>query len=214
MRLTCFLLSSCLCTSAPFANNEGIINGDPTHGREIYRACISCHLPEGWGMREGSYPQIAGQRYPVLLKQLLDMRTNARENSDMHALLSENDTQALADVAAYITRLPMTPNNGVGPGDDLIHGKQIYQYHCAHCHGEHGEGTHLYPLLQDQHYAYLLRQVEAMRDESRRPTHPEMNAHLAQLNERDIMAVLDYISRLRPCSDRLAPPGWLNPDFR
>ena len=48
--------------------------------------------------------------------------------------------QALADVVAYMASLPMTPDNGVGPGKDLELGKQLYADNCVRCHGENGEG--------------------------------------------------------------------------
>jgi cytochrome c553 len=185
---------------------------DPAHGRVIYESCASCHLPEGWGMREGSFPQIAGQLYSVILKQLNDIRNGTRNTPDMHPILMDIDAQALADVAAYIAALPMSGNSGVGPGDDLAHGEQIYRQHCTACHGESGEGNQAkaFPLLQNQHYEYMLRQFSAMRSGKRH--NPEMAAQIAVLSDRDLRAVLDYVARLRPQS--VAPPGWINPDFR
>ena len=31
------------------------------HGKEVYEVCAACHLPEGSGSKDGTFPQIAGQ---------------------------------------------------------------------------------------------------------------------------------------------------------
>jgi hypothetical protein len=33
-------------------------------------------------------------------------------------------------------------------------------------------------------------------------------------NDRDVVAVMDFVSRLKAPKDRVAPPGWQNPDFK
>jgi len=62
-------------------------------------------------------------------------------------------------VAAYLARQPMTHDNGLGPGTDLDHGKRLYEENCVDCHGRNGEGNEkeYMPLLQGQHYNYLVR---------------------------------------------------------
>ena len=139
------------------------LNPDLDKGREIYEVCTACHLPEGWGTKDGTFPQIAGQHYNVIIKQLADIRALNRDNPTMYpfALPSEiGGSQSIADVAEYISNLPMNPNNGVGAGDDLEHGAQLYKDNCVRCHGENGEGDNdkFYPRIHGQHYNDLVRQ--------------------------------------------------------
>jgi cytochrome c553 len=54
------------------------------NGRRVYLACAVCHLPEGWGSVDGSYPQIAGQLRTVIIKQLADFRAGNRDNPLMY----------------------------------------------------------------------------------------------------------------------------------
>ena len=46
---------------------------DPQRGREDYLLCAVCHQPEGWGTPDGEYPQISGQLYEVIIKQMADI---------------------------------------------------------------------------------------------------------------------------------------------
>ncbi|MBK1702527.1 c-type cytochrome [Thiococcus pfennigii] len=188
------------------------------NGRKIYLICSVCHHPEGWGTPDGVYPQIAGQLRTVIIKQLADIRAGNRDNPMMYPfavpriLGSEQD---IADVAAYVAGLPMTPENGIGPGQDLAHGEQLFATYCADCHGERGDGDaedHI-PAIAGQHYAYLMRQFELIRLGRRKNADPKMVGQIKDFSARDQSAVLDYTSRLRPPANKLAPTGWTNPDF-
>lgn len=187
-------------------------------GKKVFRTCTVCHLPEGWGTLNGQYPQVAGQLASVIIKQLADIRARNRDNPTMRPFTSPQllgGTQQIADVAAYISSLPMNPRNGVGPGTDLEHGEKLYKDNCVDCHGANGEGDEKeqIPLLQGQHYLYLKRQFEWIRLNRRRNADPKMVKQIRRFSPRDVSAVMDYTSRLRPPAEKLAEPNWLNPDF-
>ena len=42
---------------------------DLENGMDVYEVCSACHLPEGWGLDDGTFPQLAGQHGSVLIKQ-------------------------------------------------------------------------------------------------------------------------------------------------
>ena len=191
---------------------------DVANGLTIYRECAACHEPEGWGHTTGSVPQIAGQHRKVVIKQLADFRAGNRDSVLMAPYASVESiggTQALADVAEYISTLEMSVENGKGPGTDLELGESLYRKHCMDCHGENGEGSNddLTPRIQAQHYKYMLRQFQWMRDGKRRNVSEKMTALSLALDDREISAVLDYSSRLQPAEELRAPEGWKNPDF-
>jgi cytochrome c553 len=123
--------------------------------------------------------------------------------------------QDIADVAAYIAQLPMTTANGKGPGVDLELGKHLYEENCTECHGENGEGNredHT-PAIYAQHYQYLVRQFEWIKSGRRRNADSKMVKQIRGFHHRDILAVMDYVSRLQPPAEKIAEPGWRNPDF-
>ena len=195
-----------------------ILTPNTEKGLEIYRSCALCHQPEGWGLSNGSVPQLAGQHRNVVIKQLADIRAGNRDNVLMIPYASVEaigGTQAVADVASYIDTLEINVDNGKGPGDDLELGKRLYAENCARCHGETGEGkaAEYVPRIQAQHYDYLVRQFEWIRDGKRRNANAEMVAQIQGFAVREVHAVLDYVSRLEPPEDLRAPAGWKNPDF-
>lgn len=205
------------------------------NGREVYEVCSACHMPNGWGMTDGTFPQLAGQHRSVIIKQLADIRAQNRDNPTMYpfALPSEiGGPQAIADVAEYIARLPVTPYNGTGPGERLDLGEKLYKDNCVRCHGEHGEGIaeKFYPRIGGQHYEYLLRQFTWIKEGKRRNANPDMIKQIQEIPEADMNTILDYTSRLQPpaeffhkdCADALKQPlpraepdklCWDNPDF-
>ncbi len=188
------------------------------NGRRIFKICSSCHTTESWGTPDGKYPQLAGQHHTVLLKQLADIRMGNRDNPEMLPFAQPavmGGPQGLADVTAYISTLPMDPHPGTGNGKNLAHGKELYERKCGRCHGDNGEGDDesFFPRIQGQHYAYLLRQLEWIRDGKRRNVFRGMSRRLKKLSDADFEDIADYVSRLIPPQDLLAPRGWKNPDF-
>jgi len=191
---------------------------DLARGLELFRECAGCHRPEGWGLGNGSVPQVAGQHRSVLVKQLADIRAGNRDAILMVPYAAPEiigGAQGVADVTGYIGSLEMTSGTSKGPGDDLEHGEQLYAEHCVRCHGARGEGDaeEFVPRIQSQHFHYLVRQFEWIRDGKRRNANAEMVAQIQEFAPRDVSAVLDYVSRLSPPPELEAPPGWQNPDF-
>ncbi len=187
-------------------------------GAKSYLTCAVCHRPEGWGSPDGEYPQIAGQLRTVIIKQLADIRARNRDNPLMYPFSMPRvlgGPQQLANVAAYVAQLPMTSDNGKGPGTDLELGKRLYWANCVNCHGAQGEGKekeHM-PAIAGQHYLYLVRQFDAIRTGRRKNADPNMADQIQGFSPREEFAVLDYTSRLTPAREKLAEAGWQNPDF-
>jgi cytochrome c553 len=191
---------------------------DVAAGLEIYRGCAQCHMPEGFGLKSGLVPQVAGQHRTVVIKQLADIRAGNRESVVMAPYATVEligGAQAVSDVAGYIDTLEISTAGGKGPGDELELGARLYRENCARCHGASGEGDAeaFVPRIQAQHYNYLVRQFEWIRAGQRRNANAEMAAQIKGFDEREMHAVLDYVSRLEPPPELQAPPGWRNPDF-
>lgn len=191
---------------------------DLENGLEVYEVCAACHLPEGWGKPDGTFPMLAGQHKNVIIKQLSDIRALNRDNPTMYPFAlpkSIGGAQSIADVAAYIAKLPMNPEPGFGDGKDLALGEKLYKENCVRCHGANGEGSEekYYPRIQGQHYKYLVRQFEWIRDGKRRNANPDMVKQIQTFSDKDMRAVMDFVSRQKPPKELVAKPGWENPDF-
>jgi len=84
------------------------------------------------------------------------------------------------------------------------------------CHGDYGEGKadKFYPKIQSQHYKYMLRQFEWIRDGKRRNANPDMVKQIKNFSDDDMVNVIDYISRQKGPKEEYAPSAdWQNPDF-
>lgn len=205
LQLSGWLLSAllpCAAYGASVAQQEydDVLGSTPdlVHGEALFDTCAACHGPRGAGVADGSVPAIAGQPLRVLVSQLVDFRYDKRWDlrmqhfTDRHHL---DGAQDIADVAGFISQLPVTRAPDHGSGEYLRHGAEVYGRLCASCHGPAAEGAERYPRLAGQHYEYLLRQMhDAL--EGRRPNFPSEHVRLLQHFElADLAGVADYLSR-------------------
>lgn len=173
---------------------------DLKQGRIAYEVCQGCHRPDGSGRADAIYPGLAGQHASVLIKQMMDVRAGRRDNPKMHPFVGDwvVSAEQVADIAGYLSRLPIPADNGKGGGNRLDEGKRLYERDCAGCHGKNGEGdaAEFFPLVAHQHYAYLYKEAEMIRDGQRRNANPKMVKVIRSYSDDDLKAVSDYMSRL------------------
>ena len=174
---------------------------DIVNGEEVYELCATCHLENGWGKPDGSFPVIAGQHRKVLIKQLADIRARNRENPTMYPFTDPGTiggVQAIADVTEYISTLPANPAPGTGEGANLALAEGLYRDNCLMCHGKNGmgNGDAFFPRLQGQHHAYLVRQMLWIRDGFRKNGNALMVEKLKPMSDEQVSQLADYISRI------------------
>jgi cytochrome c553 len=116
--------------------------GDPSRGAAAFETCQGCHRKDASGRVSGAYPRLSGQHATVLMKQIVDIRAGRRVNEKMEPFIEDHalTPYEIADLAAWLQGLPISPNNGKGPGTALARGQQLYEKDCAECHGAKGEG--------------------------------------------------------------------------
>lgn len=174
--------------------------GDAVRGAITFEICQGCHRANALGRPDGSYPRLAGQHDTVLIKQMTDVRAGRRRNDKMLPFVDRHvvGPQDIADIAAYLTRLPVPPNHGKGPGERLEQALLQYRQACQECHGSRGEGDALrfYPRVSGQHYRYLRRELIDIRDGERRNANPRMVKVVRQMSDAELDALADYMSRL------------------
>ncbi len=99
---------------------------------------------------------------------------------------------------------------------EFAQGKKLYEDNCVECHGKNGEGKDdkFYPKIQGQHYAYMMRQFEWIRDGKRRNANPDMVEQIKNFSDKDMEMVVNYVSRIKVLKKALAPSlDWQNPDY-
>ena len=95
-------------------------------------------------------------------------------------------------------------------------GKKLFEDNCVKCHGEIGLGNEekFYPRINGQHFNYMLRQFEWIRDGKRRNANPDMVKQIQDFSDQDMKMVINWVSRQLPAKEKLAPSAeWMNPDF-
>jgi cytochrome c553 len=176
---------------------------DYEHGRTLYEACAACHRSDGAGAAGGDIPNIAGQHFAVVIKQLVNFRDTRRLDLRMNAFAASHcleGPQELADVAAYIADLSPQQTDSRGDGRFTGAGAKAYLRACASCHGAGAEGNDrlLHPRLAGQHYGYLVKRMDMMIRGPRFDMSLDHAKLLDSLTDEEIIGVADYLTRLRP----------------
>jgi cytochrome c553 len=180
------------------------------HGATLFQVCAVCHGASGGGTPGGEIPRISGQHFSVLVKQLTDYRNHRRWDPRMEHFADERvlkSAQDIADAAGYASEIETLPEAsvGVGSGEYLARGAEVYNRSCVSCHGKTGNGSarERIPRLAGQNYAYLVRQIHDG-VEGRRPNLPASHIRLLkELDYADIIGVADYLARTPRMVDRL-----------
>ncbi len=178
--------------------------GSPERGKAMFRQCQDCHGADASGRTSGLYPRLSGQHATVLMKQITDMLAGRRINRKMGFYFEDHVLKSgdIADIAVYLRGLPISTKNGKGPGiGDVAQGKRLYDKDCVKCHGAKGEGNaeKFYPMVAAQHFGYLARQLQYVRDGDRGNSNPDMVKLLkSHYMSTDLEAVAAYMAQLPP----------------
>ncbi|HEY1283785.1 MAG TPA: c-type cytochrome [Steroidobacteraceae bacterium] len=180
---------------------------DVKRGEKIYDTCAACHGKYGEGVSDGTVPAIGGQHFTVLAKQLVDFRTGFRADPRMKHFADVRFlaiSQDIADVAAYISQLPVPERKVPTPNGTSVRGATLYAKSCARCHGEAGQGNadQLAPRLAAQHGDYLIRQLEDTQAGWRETMKDAHLAPLQGLSKTEVAEIAGYLSALEAPAPR------------
>lgn len=78
--------------------------GDPVKGEQKSILCASCHGEQGIGLGP-LWPNLAGQKFGYLAKQMRDFRDGRRSDPMMEGLLKELSDEDIDNLAAYYAQL-------------------------------------------------------------------------------------------------------------
>lgn len=84
--------------------------GNSKAGKEKATACAGCHGEDGNSM-VSTFPKLAQQHSPYLIKELKAFKSGARENAMMNALAMALTEADMADIAAYYSEQKISPNS-------------------------------------------------------------------------------------------------------
>lgn len=182
--------------------------GDPEAGKEAAQTCIACHGQQGKGIGP-EYPNLGGQHYSYLLKQMRAFKAGDRNATLMAGQLDGKSDEQIRDIAAFYAEQPTA--EGVAEADDdvLELGEQIYRAGlpdkgvaaCIACHSPSGQGNGPagFPALTGQPAEYTKLQLKAYRS-GERTTGSDMGNMMQgivqDMTAQEIEAVAEYIRGL------------------
>ncbi len=165
--------------------------------------CAACHSVDG-SRGLPAYPILQGQHPEYLVKQLVEFKEGKRKNAIMAGMAAPLTAEEMRDVSAFYASKKAPA--GTAKNKDLVAiGEKIYRggiakkgvAACASCHSPNGAGLPVqYPRLGGQHSDYTKSQLVAFR-QGERGNSVQMTAIAANLSDKEIEALSDYIAGLR-----------------
>lgn len=196
------------------------VNGVPN---VVKTTCSACHGIDGNSIGP-TFPNLAGQNYNYLLKQLEDFRNGTRSPATMKQMIKAvpqaPDNANLKQIAAYFSHQTLKRNTGQEPKPSKALVEDGYKLFvrgsstltqflitrrdvpsCAACHSANGEGNApmAIPALAGQHATYIQTELERFASGARHNgPNGIMAAIAAPLTGTQMKAVAAYVSVMDP----------------
>lgn len=165
--------------------------------------CAACHTADG-SRGLPTFPILQGQHPEYLVKQLTEFKEGKRKNSVMNGMAAALSPEDMRNVAAFYAS--KKAKEGTAKNKDLVAvGERIFRGGiakkgvpaCAACHSPNGAGIPAqYPRLAGQHADYTKTQLTTFR-QGERNNSAQMSAIAANLSDKEIEALADYVAGLR-----------------
>ena len=165
--------------------------------------CMACHTSDGTRGASAN-PILQGQHPQYIVKQLTEFKEGKRKNAVMNGMAAPLSAQDMVDLAAFFGSKKPVPGQA-RDSEAVKLGEKIYRGGiaskgvpaCAGCHSPNGAGIPAqYPRLGGQHAEYTKAQLTAFR-QGDRTNNAQMTAIAANLSDKEINALSDYIAGLR-----------------
>ena len=168
-----------------------VLAADSAAGEQKASACISCHGPNG-NSSNSQWPNLAAQQPIYLVNQLKAFKAGDRVNPMMQSMTANLNNEDINNLATYFSKQKPVKVSGGDP--ELIKAGKSKASMCMGCHGSTAEGNGQFPRLAGQHPKYLVQQLKAFKDGSRKSG--PMQAITSTLTETDIKALAAYFGSL------------------
>lgn len=209
MKLLASLLTAAVLAAPVFSafaagDAPKVAKPDLVKGEASYTAvCAACHGADG-NSAIAVNPTLAQQHPEYLVKQLQEFKSGKRNNAVMKGFATMLTDEDMKNIAYWVASKPAKA--GFAKDKDLVTlGERIYRggiadrniAACAGCHSPNGAGIPAqYPRLSGQHADYTKAQLTAFR-QGERGNSAQMATISANLSDKEIEALADYIAGLR-----------------
>lgn len=163
---------------------------DMAAGEQKAEPCATCHGPKG-NSSNAQTPTLAAQQSTYLANQLKAYKTGDRITLTMLAMTANLTNEDINNLAAYFSSQKPAKAGG---DPALAKTGEAKASMCLGCHGATAQGNGQFPRLAGQHPEYLVQQLKAFKEGSRKSG--TMNAITANLSEADFKALAAYFGSL------------------
>lgn len=166
------------------------VSADPSAGGQKAASCVGCHGAQGKS-NNNQWPNLAAQQATYLANQLNAFKSGARANAMMQTMATNLSDDDITNLAAYFAGLPAVSSGGDAA---LASAGEAKSAMCLGCHGAKAQGNGQFPRLAGQQSEYLLAQLKAFKEGSRK--NGMMQVIVANLSEEDMQQLAAYFSGL------------------
>ncbi len=124
-----------------------IAEGDAIEGKKQATICVTCHGANGISSQE-IWPNLAGQKYNYLVKQLKAFRDGNRKEPSMEMMVGSLSDREIENIASFFSSIQLTANVDEGllasktaqpivaqdVSPDVNTGSELYTQNCVFCH--------------------------------------------------------------------------------
>lgn len=178
-----------------------LARADVAKGRaKVQEVCVACHGETGVSLSP-EFPHLAGQSGPAIYKQLFDYRMGSRTHPQMTDVAKALGESEIADVAAYYAGQPQRNPNPVTLAPAKPEIVQLVELGdprrnippCASCHRPGSGGPIEAPILAEQGYEYLVKQLQLYASgERRNDVYARMRTIATRLTPAEIEGLAGY----------------------
>lgn len=187
--------------NAGAASDQSAAAGNAAAGQAKSATCAACHGADGNSVSP-QFPKLAGQNADYIVRELQRFKSGDRKNAIMQPMAASLSTQDMEDLAAWFSSQTVKPGEAdpslVKAGEAVYRGGDAASGvpACLACHGPDGAGNGpmLIPALSGQHAEYVVSQLQAFANGSRKST--MMGTIAARLTPAQMQAVASYIQGL------------------
>ncbi len=164
-------------------------------GGKLARFCVNCHDDRRAG-EFAEVPKLAGQNPLYLLGQLDAFRSGRRSGAFMQGLARALSADEQARIALFYAAQPVTPALP-DTGPRAAEGREHFIRNCQRCHCAAARGSEHFPRLAGQQPEYLRRNLLRFLGNPAERSYLPMTSAVTALGERNIEAVVAYLSSLK-----------------
>jgi cytochrome c553 len=182
-RMTTILLAGCVSTLPAWA-------ADKASGQQKSAICAGCHAATGKSSN-AEIPNLAAQQASYIVSQLQAFKSGTRHNPMMEPIAAGLNEADMENLAAYFaSQAAVKADIDTAVANAAAKDASAKSTMCLGCHGETAAGNGQIPRLAGQQPDYIVKQLNAFKDGSRK--NAQMKAIAATLPEQDIKALAVY----------------------